>query len=79
MTKATNVFAQKHNVSRDKRGQVLGNNGAGFRSVEQMINEQPRFAAAARSHLLRCVIYQLLVASLTDGRLTHSLTNITLI
>jgi len=29
--KATNVFAQKHNVSRDKRGEVLGNNGAGFR------------------------------------------------
>jgi len=31
VTKATNVFAQKHNVSRDKRGEVLGNNGAGFR------------------------------------------------
>ncbi|XP_023341749.1 bifunctional 3'-phosphoadenosine 5'-phosphosulfate synthase isoform X2 [Eurytemora carolleeae] len=29
--KATNVFAQKHTVSRDKRGAVLGNEGAGFR------------------------------------------------
>ena len=29
--KATNVFAQKHSVSRDKRGAVLGNEGAGFR------------------------------------------------
>jgi len=31
MNKATNVFAQKHIVSRDKRGQVLGEYGSGFR------------------------------------------------
>lgn len=31
MQKATNVFAQKHNVSRDKRGAVLGEHGSGFR------------------------------------------------
>jgi len=31
VSQATNVIAQKHTVSRDKRGEVLGNNGAGFR------------------------------------------------
>lgn len=31
VNKATNVFAQKHNVGRDKRGQALGEHGSGFR------------------------------------------------
>ena len=29
--KATNVFAQKHSVSRENRGAVLGNSGSEFR------------------------------------------------
>jgi len=31
VNKATNVFAQKHNTTRDKRGQALGQNDSGFR------------------------------------------------
>ena len=37
MSQATNVIAQKHTVSRDKRGEVLGNNGAGFRYTDKAL------------------------------------------